>query len=341
MKFDHTTSYFYKFYDEEFDIEFDWTNSLATGQTLNSCVITVTDSDGNDVTSAMTANQSVASPYFIWTIRAGAVNNIYYIKLVGTTNDNRDYVSNITCEVYGGMTLNPNLGDPSCNSYVTLQEANEYIMNVRGHSSIWDTLSSEGKKRALVEACKDIDRYNFVGNKYYDNQSMEFPRNDHDVLTGNCATPITSSSFKNTNFTSDTYGNVRSNTDYWKYGTVHITSATPLYDIRRIETSNVTTDVVTVATSFSATPTANTEFIAFEPLDKRVKDAQCEQALYLLKDSGSGTMQSYKSMGAEYVKIGDTSVKFGEGATSRIPLSSVARKLLSKWIVKYRRVLRA
>ena len=57
------------------------------------------------------------------------------------------------------------------------------------------------------------------------------------TIVSNVSTPCTITSFKNTNFTSDTYGAKRSNTNYWKYGTVHITSGTPLYDIRAISTS--------------------------------------------------------------------------------------------------------
>lgn len=342
-KFNHLNSYFYMYENEKFDVEYDFTNILATGETLSSCTVVMTDEDGTDVTSTMVANNSTSTPYHYFQIHSTNADATYQIVLTGTSSSANKYIARITVESFGSTTLNAKLGDPNANSYVTISEANDYIRNARGHNNSWDTLSIEGKKRLLMESTRDIDKFNFVGNKYYEFQSLEFPRNDHDVLTGDVATPVTNTSFKNTSFTSDTYGDKRNNTDYWKYGSVHITVGTPLYDVRRISASNISTDVITVSEAFTATPNTSTDFIAFEPLSKQIKDAQCEQALYILENSGSDSLQTYSSAGAERVKIGDVEVEFTEGASGggyKPNVSSAAKNLLSTFVAKTKSVYR-
>lgn len=237
------------------------------------------------------------------------------------------------------MSLNTKLGDASQDSYVSVAEASTYF-STRRETNNWDTLSSTNREVVLKQAARDMEMFSYINDPYYDNQGLHFPNDDHDVITGNCATPVTINSFKNTSFTSDTYGTDKSNTNYWKYGSIHITSATPLHDVRVIDTSNITTDVVVMTEDFTATPTTNTKFIAFEPLHKDIKHAQMEQALYILDNANMDTLQMYKGSGAESVKIGDVTVKFKEGAMSGMSFSPVARKFLGSWIKRFRKVLR-
>jgi hypothetical protein len=341
-KFNYENSYFYLFKDEDFTIAYDFTNNIASGDSLSSATVSIADSNGTDYTSTMIANESVSSPDVTFTVQNPPASGVYEIKIVAVTANSNSHVGKIICEVFESETLVTYLAGPSSNSYVTLKEANDYIREIRGHTDTWDTLSLEGRKRALIQACKDIDKFNFIGKKYYDNQALEFPRDNHDTITGDCATPLTSTSFKCTSFTEDTYGSYKSNTNFWRYGTVHITAATPLYDIRNIDTSNITTDVITVTATFTATPTGNTDFIAFEPLDPNIKLAQCYQALHILENEGGNTLYNYKSAGAKEVQIGDVRVKFsGSGGSMSRNISSKAKQMLSGWIERYRKVLRA
>lgn len=341
MKFDHTSSYFYKYANESFDIRYDFTDSLASGETLSSCTVVITDSLGVDTTSSMIANESTASPYHDFTIQAGTSGETYQIVLTGTSDGGMLYSGTINCEVYGTITLNAKLGDPEANSYVTLQEANNYIRNVRGHSSTWDLLSTEGKKRLLIEAAREMDRLNFIGSKYYDFQAMEFPRDDHEKVQGTVASPITINSFANTNLSRSTYGKRRSNADAWKYGSVHITNGTPLYDIRMVNTFSVVTDVVTMVNDFTATPSSSARFIAFEPLDQEIKDAQCEQALFIIDNTSSDDLAAYGIIAKE-VEIGDVRVNFRDSMSDmRQGHSPSAKRLLSKWVNKILRVYRS
>jgi hypothetical protein len=338
MKFDHTTSYFYIFVGEDFNVRFDFTDSLSTGgviagaESLDSATVVMINELGVDVTSTMISGQSTLTPYHYFNINNTLADETYQITITGVSSGSNDYVSRITVESFGTITLNANVADPNANSYVSLKEADSYIRNVRGHGSTWDTLSFDGKKRLLIEAARDIDKLGISGTKYYDFQSMEFPRSDHDKITGDVATPITVNSFKNTSFTSDTYGADRSNTDYWKYGAIHITNATPLNDVRAITSSNITTDVVTVITDFSATPTVNTDFIAFEPIGTDIKNAQCEQALYIIENTHSEELSAYGATSKE-VEIGDVRVKFRDNfSETKQGYSSATKKLMSKWL---------
>jgi len=234
------------------------------------------------------------------------------------------------------MTTNIKLGDPGQNSYVTATMADLYFSD-RRDTSAWDTLVATTKTKTLKHAARDMNRFNFIESRYYDFQGLAFPLSDHEVVTGNCATPITDKTFKNTNLRSTTYGVFP--TSYWKYGSVHITSGTPIYDIRLIASSNVVTGSITIASRFSATPTVNTKFILFAPIFKEVRDAQCEQALFILDSSGMDSLQNYKDI-ADEVEIGDVRVQFRQGNQTKIPLSPVARKLLSRWIRRRSKIAR-
>jgi hypothetical protein len=228
------------------------------------------------------------------------------------------------------MTLNVKLGDRNHNSYVSLAQAEEYFTNTTETTS-WDALATTAKEAVLIQAARDFERFNYISESYYDEQGLIFPLDDHTIVTGNCSTPITNTSFRNSNLYSSTYNEMP--TDYWKYGTVHITSGTPVRDTRAISNSNVVNGSITVASAFSATPTTNTAFLVFAPLPQEIYDAQCEQALYTLANTRISAYTIYTNLGAESVSIGDVSVSFGDGASGyKMPFSPRAKSMLSRWI---------
>jgi hypothetical protein len=329
MKYTHDADYFYKMNTDKFKVIKVFTDDLSGTETLSSCTATVVDSSGSDVTTSVVATKEINATNVGITVKGGTVGETYQMTLAGVTTASNIYTHYITFEVFGTLTLNSKLGDSNANSYVGLKQANDYIRNKYGHDSKWDSLSVEGKKRVLIEATKNIDRFNYMESKYYDAQALEFPRDNHDVITGNCATPITTTSFRNTSLKSSTY-NVYP-TDYFKYGSVHIISGTPLNDVRLINNSHVTTGSITVSEAFTATPTTNTGFTIFLPLDKNVQDACCEQALFLIESGSIGDISSYKDV-AKSVTIGDVSVTLKDGGVSEVPISPITRKLLSPFI---------
>uniref|UniRef100_A0A6M3JQ00 Putative head tail connector protein n=1 Tax=viral metagenome TaxID=1070528 RepID=A0A6M3JQ00_9ZZZZ len=236
------------------------------------------------------------------------------------------------------MATNTKLGDRAQDSYVTASQADTYFGN-RRDTTEWDNIATTSNKEVVLkQAAQDIDIFNYVGEKYYDSQGLAFPRNDHKIVTGNCTASITNTSFRHGNLKSSTYGKYP--TSYWKYGSVHITTGTPLNDIKLIASSNTVTGSITVAT-FTATPTTNTGFIVFAPIDKNIRNAQCEQALFILKNANIESLYNYRDAGAREVEIGDVRVSFGSSASDKIAISPEARKLLSRWIRKQVKVGRA
>jgi len=338
MKMSHEVDWVYKYPADKFNIEYDFTNDLDV-DTLASVTASVYNSS-ESLVSGMISAAIVSTPDAIITLGGGTAGETYNIKVVGTSSTYKKYTHYIKCEVFGNTTINTKLGDSGANSYVTLKEANDYIRSKYGHDSRWDTLTIEGKKHVLLESAKEINYFNFIGEKYYETQALEFPRDDHDVITGNCGTPITRISFKNTSLKSSTYNKYP--TDFWKSGTCHITTGTPLYDVRNINTSNALTGLITLTASLSGTPTTNTKFKIFEPLDSNIKNAQCEQALYILDNQHAETLQSYRDIGAKSVTIGEVSVDFvTSGSSERVAISPLAKKLLSRWIRKNLKIARA
>jgi hypothetical protein len=340
MKLDHTTSWFYKYAGETFRVSYNFTNALD-GDTLASCTASIYDTDNTDKTASMLSSVLVNTASVSFSITGGNSGKTYDLKLAGkSTAGSQTFIAKLVCEVFNTVSLNTKLGDHNNNSYVTLEEANNYIRNKYGHINTWDTMTEEGKKRVLIEAATDMEAFNYQGEKYYDSQGLQFPRDDHAIITGACATPITKTSFRNTALYSTSY-NVYP-TNYWTNGAVHITAGSALNDTRRISLSNAVNGSITVASDFSATPSTSDTFVVFTPLYKEVRDAQIEQALFLVQNAGISDIQNYKEMGARAVKIGDVAIEFKtwSSGTSGPAIAAKTRALLSRFIRKGLRVQR-
>jgi hypothetical protein len=229
------------------------------------------------------------------------------------------------------MTINAKVADANQNSYLTVDEADTY-MNKKYSTSDWDNLSPSEKETVLINAARSLDNFNYVGDKYYDAQGLAFPRDDHETITDTCGTPITNKKFRSTSLYSDTY--MKMPEDYWKYGSCHITSGTPVRDTRLIDSSDPSNGEITVATAFTATPTTNTTFRVFAPIHVDIRNAQCEQSLFLLGNTNIDTIANYRSLGAKRIDIGDVRLDLHPNMYARVPICPDSRKLLSRWIRK-------
>jgi len=226
------------------------------------------------------------------------------------------------------VSLVATVAGPNSNSYLTVTEADAYFTG-RSDTSNWDALSTSDKEALLIQSTKDVDiGANYGGEPYYDAQKLQFPRDDADSVEGNCAS-VANDRFKHSDLKSDTYMEIPNN--FYKYGSIHFTSATLENQVYAIASSNTSGFVFA---SFSATPTTTTQFIVFPPIDKDIKDAVCEQA-YSTNEYKLGNYAEMRALGLYNVRIGDVSV------TTRIPRepSSVrtpvlclkARRLISRF----------
>lgn len=239
------------------------------------------------------------------------------------------------------MSLNTKLGDINCDSYVATAYANSYFGN-RPNSSSWTNIASPGaKEHALRQACIEIDLNNFTGDRYYDIQRRQFPRDDHETYTGACASP-TKTQFKGSNLWSSTYNLLPTN--YFKNGTVHITYGTCVGDTRVIASSDGTNGMVTVTESFTATLDTTSNYLVFAPLDNDICRSQCEQALYGL-DSSLQKYIEFKNQGIGSVMMGDVSVNFqrygSDTNTILSPLGFFAKTFLGRFLRRGGKIARA
>jgi len=81
------------------------------------------------------------------------------------------------------VTLVATIGGSTSNSYVTLAEADTYMEGVPWFNATWDALTDAVKNSRILQAARAIDRFNFQGAKYLDDQAMEFPRTITDQST--------------------------------------------------------------------------------------------------------------------------------------------------------------
>lgn len=81
------------------------------------------------------------------------------------------------------ITIVTDASGSSSNSYITLTEANNYFEAVLWFDSLWDALTDAQKNARIVQAARAIDRLNFDGARYLDEQAMEFPRDITDQST--------------------------------------------------------------------------------------------------------------------------------------------------------------
>ena len=77
-------------------------------------------------------------------------------------------------------TIDATIKGANANSFVTLDEANNYFATVPD-SSTWDDKTVDQKKRALISATRWIDSFVYYGNRCDDGQALKFPRNNYQV----------------------------------------------------------------------------------------------------------------------------------------------------------------
>ena len=77
-------------------------------------------------------------------------------------------------------SIDATISGANANSFVTLDEANNYFATVPD-SSTWDDKTVDQKKRALISATRWIDSFVYFGDRCDQNQALKFPRNNYQV----------------------------------------------------------------------------------------------------------------------------------------------------------------
>lgn len=74
------------------------------------------------------------------------------------------------------MTVIASWAGTTDNSYISFTAANSYISTSMVDPSAWTDASTAQKEAALMEATRDIDSKQYIGDRYYYEQRLEFPR---------------------------------------------------------------------------------------------------------------------------------------------------------------------
>lgn len=223
------------------------------------------------------------------------------------------------------LTVTPT--HPDANSYISLADANTYFAN-RTDVSDWSALTDDQKEAVLKLAVQQIDSLRFFSTRmiekatyYRREQNLQFPRADHEALSGSVDSATTT-----TIVDASLASHINYPDDYWNGGAVIITSGTGRGQTALISDFDSATGTVTVSSAFSTTPDSTSQYMLIAKIDNKVKYAQCEQALYLVK--GGGERAKLQSEGVKSYSIGDLSETFGDGAVGggqTTPIASEAR----------------
>lgn len=341
MIFDHQFGNISIHEDSTVEIAFNFTNDLGTGDSVNGDTTTAVDDQGRDASAIILSTTNDTIKVYV-TLTGGTGGESYEVKIIASTTLGRSLTRFVTVDVTGSFDLIPSLGASDQNSYVSLQEANEYIKSHFYHSDRWDNLTFEGRRRVLTQAAKDIDILNFKGRPYYDSQPLAFPRNYNETFSGP-ASPVSASSLRGTNLYSGTYNKIPNN--YFKGGTVHITQGDHRGEVKHIDSSTASPSggfgQVNTASTFTSIVVASDNYLIFSPVFSEVKDAQCEQAMWLIENRMSGYYE-YIAAGIGYVRTGDLGMSFKDSA-KEFPdvVPAKVRKLLGRHTRKVIRYGRA
>lgn len=75
------------------------------------------------------------------------------------------------------VTLDATIGGESSNSYCDIDFADAFFGN-RLNSDAWTDSTADDKKRALIQATDELDRYDWVGEPVTSTQALEWPRSN-------------------------------------------------------------------------------------------------------------------------------------------------------------------
>lgn len=75
-------------------------------------------------------------------------------------------------------TFSTTVGDSAANSYATVAEADDYLLERRLHAAAWSQLGTGEKEAALMWACRALDDLEFIGSIASETQALQWPRVD-------------------------------------------------------------------------------------------------------------------------------------------------------------------
>jgi len=225
------------------------------------------------------------------------------------------------------MSLITKVAGSTTNSYVSLVEANAYIAS-RPDSKNWSDNGYLERERLLRQATIDIDVFKFKGEKlfkggfgglepvpsntsmydYLNNgyQNLRFPRSWHERYIGNPDSGTT------TTLVDSSFIGLPRDDDYFNYGAIYILSGTNIGQSKSITDYDAATGTFTVDSAFSSAINSTSQYLILAPVDRYVKYATIEQALFLSNSLELQQVKEWQQAGIISRSIGDVSIRFGD-----------------------------
>jgi len=227
------------------------------------------------------------------------------------------------------MSLETTPTHPLADSYVTVAEADAYLAN-RKDVANYTALTNDQKEAILKLATKHIDTLRFRSEPMFDDamyfrleQSLKHPNKDeemmHGVVESVTTKKITASALRDVQTLPD---------DYFNGGAIIIIDGAGKGKTYKVANFVSATGEIETETNFSPAVDTTSRFTVVEAIEKKVKYATIEQALYL--SNGGGERQKMQSEGVKSFSIGDLSETFADGmiGSGKVAISNEAKGFL-------------
>lgn len=191
------------------------------------------------------------------------------------------------------MSLITTPGAADANSWITLAEADAYF-SLHANAAAWTSATTTTKEAALVMAARQLSSLSFVGQKRFTTeddlheQALAFPRTER---LGPGLEPVGEEELTSTVDSATTTTLVDSALDeqlrwqdgYWTGGSVFILQGTGEAQLRDVVGFTRSTTTLTISPAWTIVPDSTSVYLLLPPIDSRIKHAQAEHALWLLR----------------------------------------------------------
>lgn len=213
--------------------------------------------------------------------------------------------------------------DPAANSYVSLEEAEQYFAD-RMAVDAWSDASEDEQAQALLEATRRIDRFRFFNGKYRTSpeQALEFPRS-----TARSASGTAFSGSATTLIDSALAGLEQYPDDHFNGWAVEMRTGDNEFKLRLVTDFDAATGELTFE-EFPAAVASGDEYRLVEAIPKLVRWATLETALWLCAGGEGDDPDPF----VKQHSIGKFSETFVDGHGVEVRLPRKAYAYLQKFI---------
>jgi hypothetical protein len=164
------------------EIQMDFSPSLITGETIltESTVAILGDQEIINIVLDSAIDTPKTSVFV--KLQDGVNGNNYIIRTTVNTSISNTYILEVLMTIYEEVPIEEVTAGSSIpvltvgtDTYISLDDANT-LMYRRLNTSSWQSASQKDRACALLEACERIDNLIYLGSKFSETQTLQFPR---------------------------------------------------------------------------------------------------------------------------------------------------------------------